>query len=577
MSSMNAESPSSISSSRTVSSQLDRPETASNALIRQTYPSLSLSTSNQALLTHAEAILRQANISSNERHLRLEIIRAVMTGTVIRPSDDSPEMRNPAYWVLENDCFVVAPGIQPVEAIEDLWVLHGADGTPVPRIRCLKYTTLILIQGIIQHFRTTENADGIDAMNGFLGRKVIPDELPNKGYDILWKRHYETDRLLPGDQVWFDNPFFERGRELFREQFQQEALHAGKDPDSAANWAKLRAKAVTAGEEGSNAFYVGNDHFVLGADSLVTAFRGPLLSEKSNSLPAHEQVFTKKIFNLECFREHMMEDNFSVQAVLRADSHSVDPECFTIERVRTPLDPKNFLQYYTNHLPSKEISGLISNMASSNSSPVIHHEGEELLATFEADYDWQEQDRVRLAIDAAMKADPDTTWWTLHDNRDDDRYVLTARRGTEVRNFTVGMLCGDLAYTRLCLCFTRRLPLVPGRLPDSFHPEHEFIHNEKQWHADGTPLFAMQSMLCKAAIKEWKHVEATEPGEDGRSHRFSQEEKTNYVKALQEEIEVLARTRRAACEEVILPCHPAPVGWEGFHETPGARRAESAE
>ena len=103
-------------------------------------------------------------------------------------------------------------------------------------------------------------------MNGFLGRKVIPDELPNKGYDILWKRHYETDRLLPGDQVWFDNPFFERGRELFREQFQQEALHAGKDPDSAANWAKLRAKAVTAGEEGSNAFYVGNDHFVLGAD-----------------------------------------------------------------------------------------------------------------------------------------------------------------------------------------------------------------------------------------------------------------------------------------------------------------------
>ena len=133
MSSMNAESPSSISSSRTVSSQLDRPETASNALIRQTYPSLSLSTSNQALLTHAEAILRQANISSNERHLRLEIIRAVMTGTVIRPSDDSPEMRNPAYWVLENDCFVVAPGIQPVEAIEDLWVHHGADGTPVPR------------------------------------------------------------------------------------------------------------------------------------------------------------------------------------------------------------------------------------------------------------------------------------------------------------------------------------------------------------------------------------------------------------------------------------------------------------
>ncbi|MDO7713708.1 MAG: DUF1150 domain-containing protein, partial [Pirellulales bacterium] len=212
---MNAESSSSLPTSRTVSSQPDRAETTSNALTRQTHSGLPLSTSSQGILTRADAILGQEDISSDERHLRLEIVRAVMTGTVIRPSDDSPEMRNPAYWVLENDCFVVAPGIQPVEAIEDLWVLHGADGTPIPRIRCLKYTTLILVQGFIQYFRTTGNADGIDAMNDFLGRKVIPDELPNKGYDILWKRHYETDRLLPGDQVWFDNPFFERGRELF--------------------------------------------------------------------------------------------------------------------------------------------------------------------------------------------------------------------------------------------------------------------------------------------------------------------------------------------------------------------------
>ena len=574
---MNAESSSSLPTSRTVSSQPDRAETTSNALTRQTHSGLPSSTSSQGILTRADAILGQEDISSDERHLRLEIVRAVMTGTVIRPSDDSPEMRNPAYWVLENDCFVVAPGIQPVEAIEDLWVLHGADGTPIPRIRCLKYTTLILVQGFIQYFRTTGNTDGIDAMNEFLRRKVIPDELPNKGYDILWKRHYETDRLLPGDQVWFDNPFFERGRELFREQFQQEALHAGKDPDSAANWAKLRAKAITAGEEGSNAFYVGDDHFILGADSLVTAFRGPLPSEESHSLPAHEQVFTQKLFNLECFREHMMEDNFSVQAALRADSHSVKPECFTIERVRTPLDPEHFLQYHRKHLPSKEFSDLIPTIASSNSTPMIHKENETLFATFAADYDWREQDRVRLAIDATMRADPDSTWWPLHNNRDDDRYVLTARRGTEVRNFTLGMLCGDLAYARLCLCFTRRLPLVPGRLPDSFHPEFEFLRNEKQWRADGKPLFAMQSTLCKAAIKEWQHVEETKPGEDGRSHRFSQEEKANYVRALQEEIEELTRTRRAACEEVILPCHPAPAGWEGFHETSATCRAVSPE
>ena len=572
---MNTESFSPPLTSRTGSSQPNRPGTTSDALTRQAHSGLHLSAASQDILTRAEALLEQEDISTDERKLRLEIVRAVMTGTVIRPSDDSPEMRNPAYWVLVNDCFVVAPGIQPVEAIEDLWTLHGVDGTPVPRIRCLKYTTLILVQGIIQYFRTTGNTDGIDAMNDFLGHKVIPNELPNKGYDILWKRHYETDRLLPGDQVWFDNPFFERGRELFREQFQQEALHAGKEPDSAASWAKTRAKAVTAGEEGSNAFYIGDDHFILGADSLVTAFRGPLPSEQSNPLPAHEQVFTQKLFNLECFREHMMEDNFSVQAVIRADSRSVKPECFTIERVRTPLDPKHFLQYQAKRPASKEISDLISTMASSNPAPVLHKEGETSFATFTADFDWHEQDRVRLAIDAAMRANPDAIWWSLHDTRDDERYVLTARRGTEIQNFTLGMICGDIAYARLCLCFTRRLPLVPGRLPDAFHPEHEFLRNEKQWRTDGMPLFAMQSALCNAAIKAWKHVEETQPGEDGRSHRFSLEEKMNYVKALQEEIDQLTRTRRAACEEVILPCRPAPVGWEGFHESPATRSARS--
>ena len=48
---------------------------------------------------------------------------------------------------------------------------------------------------------------------------------------------------------------------------------------------------------------------------------------------------------------------------------------------------------------------------------------------------------------------------------------------------------------------------------------------------------------------------------------FHMKRKTNYVKALTEEIDELTRTRRAACEAVILPCRPAPVGWEGFDNT----------
>ncbi len=525
---------------------------------------LELTAEDEALVARAAAILAHADMTEGERRVRLHVVRAALTGTVIRPTDDSPEMRNPAFWVLVNDRFVVAPGIAPVDAIADLWVLHGADGVPVPRIRCLKYTTLVLIQGIIRHFHDTENALGLEAINRLLGRRVIPEELPNRGDDVLWRRHFDSSRLLPGDQVWFDNPFFDRGRELLRQRFHQEALHAGAPPDAAQRAAIVRAEAMTAGEEGSNAFYLGEDRFILGADSLVRAFRGSARDAAVHRPAAHEMVFTRKIFSLARFREHMIADNFSAQACLRADADSVHPACFTIERVRAPLDPVHLLRFHASQTPEQELGSLISAMASANPPPRLDRRGQVLVPTFSAHYDWDEQQRVRLAIDAVMRADPDAIWWTLREHMDDERYVLTATRGRDVRNFTVGMLCGDLADARLCLCFTRRLPLVPGRLPATFQPEREFVRQESRWRAARMPLFAMQAALCEAAIREWDHVMKTEPGADGRSHRFSAEEKARYVVALREEIAEVTRTRRAACEEVVLPCLPAPVGWDGF-------------
>ena len=40
--------------------------------------------------------------------MRLQVLKATLTGTVIRPDDDYPEMRNPRHWTLCNDEFVVA-------------------------------------------------------------------------------------------------------------------------------------------------------------------------------------------------------------------------------------------------------------------------------------------------------------------------------------------------------------------------------------------------------------------------------------------------------------------------------------
>ena len=112
------------------------------------------------ILTRAREILKKAAISEAEQEVRLQVLKATLTGTVIRPDDDYPEMRNPKHWTLSNDAFVVAPESTPVEAIADLWVVHENDGVPIPRIRCYKYSSLILIQGYIQYFRETGNPPG---------------------------------------------------------------------------------------------------------------------------------------------------------------------------------------------------------------------------------------------------------------------------------------------------------------------------------------------------------------------------------------------------------------------------------
>ena len=530
----------------------------------QSLGGLPLTAEGERILDRARAILSRAEISEGERSVRLEVVKATLTGTVIRPSDDSPEMRNPAYWELVDDRYVVARGVAPVDAIADLWILHGADGVPVPRIRCLKYTTLVLVQGIIQHFRATGSAEGLNALNQVIGRKVLPQGLPNRGDDIFWRRHFDANNLLPGDQVWFDNPFFDSGRELFQQRFHHEAMRSGKSAEDALTEARERAEAVTAGEEGSNAFYLGDGDFILGADSLVRPYRGPLRMSSMKAPVAHELVFTKKIFSLTRFREHMMDDNFSVQACLRADPDSVNPDCFTLERVRAPIDPEFLLRYHALHPPEQALEGLIAAMASANPPPALVDRGNATVTVFAEGYDWSEQQRVRLAMDAVMRADPDEIWWYLREAMEDDRYVLTATRGTEVRNFTIGMLCSDLAELRLCLCFTRRLPLVPGRLPASFQPEREFLLHEDRWRRERMPLHAMQAALCEVAIRHWESVRETEPCSEGRTHLFSAEEKSRYVTALRAEIAELTRTRRAACEEVILPYLPAPSGWDGF-------------
>jgi hypothetical protein len=531
---------------------------------RQSESSLPLTTDQERILTRAREILKQASLSEAEREVRLQVLKAALTGTVIRPSDDSPEMRNPKHWTLCNDAFIVTPESTPVDAIADLWIVHENDGVPIPRIRCYKYSSLILIQGYIQYFRATSNTAGLAALNRLIGHRNIPAGLPNGGEGLLWKRRPGRENLLPGDQVWFENPFFKQGRELIYEENYQQAIHEGMPPEKAVGKAEASTESLIAGEEGSNVFCLGDEKFSRGANSLLRLSHESFQPHENGNATAHEQVLTPKILTLTRFQQHMVDDNFTAQACMRANPGTVRPECFKIESVRSPIEPENLLRLYANSAPSEPLDSLIDAMASHNQPPRLVSAGAATIPLFGANYDWSEQQRVRTAIDAVLRTKNDDAWWQLRAYIRDDRYVLTATRGGVAKNFTLGELCSDMVQAKLCLGFTAHLPLVPGRLPATFQPEQEYWQHEAQWACERTPLYVMQAALCERAIEEWAPIRGTLPGSDGQSHIFTADEKARYVSALKKEIADRNETKRAATEEVIVTLLPAPSGWEGF-------------
>jgi hypothetical protein len=542
------------------------------ATFHQLGPYRKLTADQERILARAREILKSSGRSESEQAVRLQVIKAVLSGGVIRPDDDYPEARNPKYWTLVNDCFFVAPGESPADAISDLWVVHDHDGVPIPRIRCFKYSTLALIQGHIQNFRDTGNTAGLEALNRLMSHRLIPQGLPNGGDNLLWKRRLGNDNLLPGDQVWVDNPFFDRGRELIRKEYYRQEIREGKAPEQAVVDAANSTEALCAGEEGSNVFCLGDDKVIRGATSLSRLARVALPPGEKRAVNQHEQIFTPMIFTVPRFQEHMIDDNYSSLACLRADPASVRPEDFKIERVRSPIGPENLLRYCADEANGVSICKLIDDMASHNKAPRLVAAGDGTVPLFGDDYDWAEQKRVRSAIEAAMRTKSDDLWWKMRSSEHDDRYVFTATRDGVARNFTVGELCGDIVDLRLCLGFTSHLPSVPGRLPAGFKPEDEFHQHEAEWACQRKPLYAMQAALCDRAAELWTPILGTLPGSDGQSHVYSDVEKATFAAAMKKESAELNKSKKARYEEVVVTWLPAPSGWEGFD----AERAREA-
>ena len=212
---------------------------------------VSLTPQQQKLRDDARSILARSPLSAAERQLRLNAIDAVLSGTVAVPDDDNPEARNPSLWTESSAGYVVAANHTVAEAISDLWIVHDNDGVPIPRIWCYKYSSLIMARAYVKYFQDTGNDAGLSAINRLIGHRIFPNDLTKQELALLWMCRAGSDNLLPGDEVWFENPYFDRGSQLIRRTAYQRAIRAGKSADEATKIAAQAVESLAIGEEGS--------------------------------------------------------------------------------------------------------------------------------------------------------------------------------------------------------------------------------------------------------------------------------------------------------------------------------------
>ena len=268
--------------------------------------------------------------------------------------------------------------------------------------------------------------------------------------------------------MWFENPYFARGRELIRQIAYAEAVSDGDWAGQAAAIAEETADNAAAGEQGSNVFFLGENQVAQGAS--------PWCGRTVGGFPAAggqacEQVYARKIFTIPRYQEHMIDNYYTVQACMDAAPGTIHPRDFQIKRVRALVDPGRLLHSASDAGSSRRLDRLIDAMASRNKAPAVADCGDERIPLFAADYDWSEQERVRAAILAVMKTKTDAMWWRLRGHCRDTRYAfdgLLARGGGER---LPRAWCCDLAYADLSRAYARHLPSVAGGCPRAFLPK----------------------------------------------------------------------------------------------------------
>lgn len=175
--------------------------------------------------------MRDQGVPEAEISARIQLLRNVRTGETYFPDGPGkPEIRNPEHWK-ENEHGSYVPKGSAVEAIRDLWRTKNG-------IQCNKYSKFAMIKTVI------DNADArqLALLDEVLDGLEIPNELPTGGIDMFYEsmepkngEYFEEGELLPGDQIWFENPYMDRlssgQRDILAVLHNDERIKIGPLPD----------------------------------------------------------------------------------------------------------------------------------------------------------------------------------------------------------------------------------------------------------------------------------------------------------------------------------------------------------
>jgi RHS repeat-associated protein len=245
--------------------------------------------------------MEDGQISPEEVKLRMTILDNIITGKTRFPKTSDQQSRPRRSWEKNRKGFWVPKKGMGIKAIFDLWTSPNA-------IQCNKYSKLIIIKSYIDLLCDRFDCAGLERLHDALEGKEIPKELRIKGskeqgVNLIVKLEerkkgpgFKASELLPGDQIWFENPYYDY---LTADEKDRDFL----------------------GEEGSNVFYLGN--------GLVIRI-----------YPPHG------VYTIEQYQQYMIKDDKSVDYVIKnkeplpKDLQTAKPANFQIRKRYVPrLNP----------------------------------------------------------------------------------------------------------------------------------------------------------------------------------------------------------------------------------------------